>query len=75
MAKQTGKSRSSRIGDVAVVPRGWAFSLIWAVIIVGLSIVASATINPQFGRAVHWDWMAGVAPVGFILITLAFRKR
>jgi hypothetical protein len=74
MAKQTGKSRSSRISD-AVMPRGWAFSLVWAVVIVGLSIVASATINPLFRRAVHWDWMAGVAPVGFILVTLAFRRR
>jgi hypothetical protein len=45
------------------------------VAIVGLAIVASATINPLFGRYVHWDWMAGVAPTGFILVTLAFRRR
>ena len=57
------------------MPRGWAYSLLWALLIVGLSIVASATINPLFGRAVHWDWMAGVAPVGFVLVTLAFRRR
>ncbi|MCH7801305.1 MAG: hypothetical protein IIC24_07145 [Chloroflexi bacterium] len=57
------------------MPRGWAYSLLWALLIVGLSIVASATINPLFGRYVHWDWMAGVAPVGFVLVTLAFRRR
>lgn len=55
--------------------RSWTFSLFWAAVVVGVSIVLSATINPLFGRYVHWDWMAGVAPAGFILLTLAFRKR
>ena len=75
MGKQTSKGRSSQRSNEAKAPRGWAFSLLWAVVIVGLSIVASATINPLFGRSVHWDWMAGVAPVGFVLVTLAFRQR
>ena len=75
MAKQTSKRRSSRKSNQTLAPRGWAFSLLWAVVIVGLSIVASATINPLFGRYVHWDWMAGVAPIGFVLVTLAFRRR
>ena len=75
MEKQTRKRRSSSRSNHAATPRGWAYSLLWAAAIVGLSIVASATINPLFGRYVHWDWMAGVAPVGFVLVTLAFRRR
>ena len=56
-------------------PRGWPVSLLWATVIVGGSIALSATINPLFGRYVHWDWMAGVAPVSFVLLLLAFRRR
>ncbi len=55
--------------------RTWAFSLFWAALFVGVAIVASATINPLFGRFVHWDWMAGIAPVGFVTMALAFRRR
>ena len=47
----------------------------WAAVVVGIGILLSATINPLFGRFVHWDWMAGVAPTGFAALTLAFRKR
>jgi hypothetical protein len=50
------------------------FSLSWATAIVGVSIIASATINPLFGRYVHWDWMAGIAPAGFIAMAMAFRR-
>jgi len=75
MAKQTGKRGLSQNSNQALALRGWAVSLLWAVVIVGLSIVASATINPLFGRSVHWDWMAGVAPIGFVLVALAFRRR
>ena len=75
MAKQAGKHNTSRSSGEASAPRSWGVALFWAVAIVGLSIVASATINPLFGRYVHWDWMAGVAPTGFILVTLAFRRR
>ena len=55
--------------------RSWPVSLLWAAVIVGVSIGLSATVNPLFGRYVHWDWMAGVAPVSFILLLLAFRRR
>ncbi len=55
--------------------RTWTLSLFWAALVVGVAIVASATINPLFGRFVHWDWMAGVAPVGFVTMALAFRRR
>ena len=76
MAKRaTGRGR--RGGGTAGPPgsRTWAFSLFWAALVVGVAIVGSATINPLFGRFVHWDWMAGVAPVGFMALALAFRRR
>lgn len=75
MAK-TGKRKqgTSRIAE-ELIPRSWQFSLLWAAVIVGIGIIASATINPLFDRSVHWDWMAVVAPAGFIALTLAFRKR
>ncbi len=57
------------------VPRSWTASLMWAVAIIGISIIASATINPLFGRYVHWDWMAGAAPVSFVILATAFRRR
>ena len=57
------------------LPRSWVSSLTWAVAIVGVSIIASAAINPLFGRYVHWDWMAGVAPVSFAVLAIAFRRR
>ena len=58
-----------------IVPRSWVFSLILAAVVVGASILASATINPLFGRYVHWDWMVGIAPAGFALLTIGFRRR
>ncbi len=75
MPKQgRGKIKAGAVA-AGTVSRSWAFSLFWAAVVVGAAIVASATINPLFGRFVHWDWMAGVAPVGFISLALAFRKR
>ena len=76
MAKRaTGRGRADGGTTGPPGPRTWAFSLFWAVLVVGVAIVASATINPLFGRFVHWDWMAGVAPVGFVALALAFRRR
>ncbi len=69
MVKQNNKTAEK------LDPRSWVFSLGWAAVIVGVSIALSATINPIFGRYVHWDWMAGVAPVSFTLLTLALRRR
>ena len=55
--------------------RSWRFSLAGAALIVGLSIVISATVNPLFGRYVHWDWMAGLAPTVFVVLAVGFRRR
>ena len=69
MANQAKKKAAIKL------PRSWTSSVIWAVAIVGISIIASATINPLFGRFVHWDWMAGVAPASFVILAIAFRRR
>ena len=76
MAKRaTGRRRESSAGTGPTGSRTWPVSLFWAALFVGVAIVASATINPLFGRFVHWDWMAGIAPVGFVTMALAFRRR
>ena len=76
MAKRTlGRGRGSAGATGPPGSRTWAFSLFWAALVVGVAIVGSATINPLFGRFVHWDWMAGVAPVGFVVLAVAFRRR
>ena len=74
MARQTKKPGKTPQGRRRAVPRSWVLSLVWATAIVGVSIIVSATINPLFGRSVHWDWMAGVAPVGFVALTMAFKR-
>ena len=74
MAGRSKGSRLERVAKEGSPRRSWAFSLFWAAVVVGMGIVASATINPLFGRFVHWDWMAGVAPAGFAALTAAFRR-
>jgi hypothetical protein len=75
MARQTKKRGKPLSGRQRAAPRSWVFSLSWATAIVGVSIIGSATINPLFGRAVHWDWMAGIAPAGFVALIMVFRRR
>lgn len=55
--------------------RSWPVALLWAGALVGGSVMVSATINPLFGRFVHWDWMAVLAPTLFVVITLSLRRR
>ena len=70
----SGPSRSVRKSRI-LQPRGWAFSVVWAFVLVGVSIAISASVNPLFGRAVHWDWMAVLAPTLLVGLILAFRRR
>jgi hypothetical protein len=46
-----------------------------AAVLVGVGIFLSAVLNPLFGRYVHWDWMAVLAPVLFIAAVAAVRRR
>ena len=55
--------------------RSWPVALIWAAVLVGGSVILSAVVNPLFGRSVHWDWMAVLAPTLFVLLTFSLRRR
>ena len=75
MTKGTDGSGSVRAQAERTEARAWTFSLLWAIGVVGLFILASATINPLFGQSVHWDWMAGIAPAEFVVLALALQRR
>ena len=68
------KNRSSTV-SAGVEPRSWVISVVVAAVILAITLTLSATINPLFGRAVHWDWVAGIAPVAFLAVLLSTRKR
>ena len=55
--------------------RSWPVALAWAGALTGGSVILSAVVNPLFGRSVHWDWMAGLAPTIFFLIAISLRRR
>lgn len=55
--------------------RRWTTSLLLAALIVGTGVILSALLNPLLDRVVLWDWMAGIAPVSFVVLALAFRRR
>jgi len=66
---------SSVVSKSVLVPRSWVVSGIVAAVVLALTLTLSANINPMFGRAVHWDWVAGIAPVSFVAVLLATRNR
>ena len=74
MGKTAGPERR-RGRAAAPTLRSWPVSALWAAVLVGAGILLSAAVNPLFGRSVHWDWMAGLAPALFALATVALRRR
>ena len=75
MAEKTDRRQDTQKKRSRPSPRSWAFSLGWSALVVVISVVTSATVNPLFGRSVHWDWVAGIVPVSFIVLSLVFRRR
>ncbi len=59
----------------ARLERSWPVVLAWAGALVGGTVILSAVVNPLFGRYVHWDWMAGLAPVLFVVLAVSLRRR
>ena len=62
-------------GRTGRAKRSWPVSLGWAAALVVIVVALSAVVNPLFGRYVHWDWMAGLAPTLLVLLTLALCRR
>ena len=76
MEKTKGKkARSAAGGGQTLEKRSWAWSVAASVVVVGVGIAISATVNPLFDRAVHWDWMAVLAPALLVGLTVALRNR
>ncbi|MCX8214151.1 MAG: hypothetical protein OTJ97_06550 [SAR202 cluster bacterium] len=69
------KKSSSAAGKQVLEKRSWPWSVAASVAVVGVGIAISATVNPLFDRAVHWDWMAVLAPVLLIGLAVALRNR
>ncbi len=59
----------------AVQLRPWTLSVGLASVFVAAALVLSATINPLFGRSVHWDWAAGLSALLLVLLATAVRRR
>ena len=68
------KSEGANPGK-APLKRSWLAALTWSGALAGGAVILSAVVNPLFGRFVHWDWMAGLAPTLFVLLTLSMRRR
>lgn len=66
----SGPGQGSRAGK-----RSWRSAISISVAMLAVGIAVSATVNPLFGRAVHWDWMAVLAPVLLVAMTLVLRNR
>ncbi len=71
MAKSSPDAKTAE----SELPRSWPFSVGLSVGVIAVGVVLSATINPLFDRAVHWDWMAVLVPVLLVVLTLALRRR
>ena len=65
-----GRGESQRLAK-----RSWTAAIAFSAAVVGVGILISATVNPLFGRAVHWDWMAVLTPVLFVTLTMVLRNR
>ena len=55
--------------------RPWLPSTVGALLVVGLVIVISVLVNPLLGRYIHWRRIDFGAPVVFLGLTLALRRR
>ena len=75
MRKQGKNPNSARGQRERPAKRSWPVAVSMSVVIVGLGIVISTTVNALLGRAVHWDWMAGLAPMLLVVLTLVLRNR
>ena len=57
------------------VSRSWLVSVLAAAALTGVAVGISSVVNPLIGRTVHWDWMAVLAPLTFVVAMLYLRRR
>jgi len=72
------RDRAGGAGSGATVKartRGWAGALAWAAGLAIVAVAVSATVNPALGRTVHWDRMAALAVVVFVVLAVSLRRR
>lgn len=74
-ANKESPGETAAYAIAAASRRGWGLSLGLAVVIVSIGIGLSAVINPLLGRYVHWDWVSGLAPTLFVVLSIALRRR
>ena len=75
MADRNKERPTGTKAEATVQPRNWPQTALLAAIAVGLTLAVSATVNPLLGRSIHWDWVAGIAPVSFGALVYIFRRR
>ena len=54
---------------------GYESSRLVSLGVVGAAIGISAVVKPLFGRYVHCDWMAGLAPTLYVIAAIALWRR
>ena len=55
--------------------RDWRLAVALAGVLTVVAVAVSALVNPLFDRAVHWVWMAYLAPTVFVLSAISLRRR
>lgn len=56
-------------------PRPWLLAAAWSLIAVAVLVAGSALVNPLLGRYVHWGRIEVGAPIAYLVLALALRRR
>lgn len=56
-------------------PRPWLQVAVWSLVAVAVLVAGSALINPLLGRYIHWRRIDVGAPIAYLVLALALRKR
>ena len=73
--ERRSRTRGASVRATEVQFRDWRLAAALAGVLTVVAVVVSALVNPLFDRAVHWDWMAYLAPTVFVLSAISLRRR